>query len=138
MDGLICLFGKWYRKEELNYKTLCTNGTDLKMAREEEILNAARTYNNSITLASPSNVLHFEAGAKWADKHPNLDSLWHEPSEEPKDETHILIEYDYLGSKELLSYNIGDGLVNWERLKKNCGISRWAYISDILPKGGGK
>ena len=39
------------------------------MTREEEILNAAREYNNGITLSSPSNVLHFEAGAKWADTH---------------------------------------------------------------------
>lgn len=41
------------------------------MTREEEITNAAREYNDSITLLNPSNVLHFEAGAKWADENPN-------------------------------------------------------------------
>lgn len=34
------------------------------MTREEQILDAAREYNNGITLSSPSNVLHFEDGAK--------------------------------------------------------------------------
>ena len=40
------------------------------MTREEEILSAARQYNNGIIFSNPSNVLHFEAGSKWADKHP--------------------------------------------------------------------
>ena len=35
------------------------------MKREEEILKAARDYVSSVTLSSPSNVIHFEAGAKW-------------------------------------------------------------------------
>ena len=121
------------------------------MTREEEITKQSILYTSQVCPAciSGDNIFDeevrdlnrnkaFEAGAKWADEHPNHDSLWHEPSEEPKDETHILIEYDYLGSKELKSYNIGDGLVNWERFKKNYGISRWAYISDILPKGDKK
>lgn len=42
------------------------------MTREEQILNAAREYNNGIIFSNPSNVLHFEAGAKWADEHQNL------------------------------------------------------------------
>lgn len=112
------------------------------MTREKEIERASVHHLNQYDYSYEEGehldfyIKGFTDGAKWADEHPNHDSLWHEPSEEPKDETHILIEYDYLGSKELLSYNIGDGLVNWERLKKNYGISRWAYISDLLPKGG--
>lgn len=67
-------------------------------------------------------------------EYTDISQVWHDASEEPKDETRILIEYDYLGSKEFQSYNIGDGLVNLERLKKYYRISRWAYISDLLPK----
>ena len=54
------------------------------MTRAEEILKAARAYVSSVTLSSPSDVFHFENGAKWADEHPNLESLWHDASEEPK------------------------------------------------------
>ena len=113
------------------------------MTREEEIKCASKDYVNYLL---DKQEYHnedyteydikqaFEKGAELADKHPNLSSLWHDASEEPKNETHILIEYDYLGSKEFQSFNIGDGLVNWERLKKYYRISRWAYISDLLPK----
>ena len=45
------------------------------MTREEQILNAAREYNNGIIFSNPSNVLHFEAGAKWADKNPNSKTI---------------------------------------------------------------
>lgn len=36
------------------------------MTREEEIVNAAREYTDKVIFASPSTVLYFEAGAKWA------------------------------------------------------------------------
>ena len=41
------------------------------MTRKEEILKAARTYVDGIIFSSPSDVIHFENGAKWADEHPN-------------------------------------------------------------------
>ena len=43
------------------------------ITREEEIINAARKYVDGCTLSSPSDVLHFEAGAKWSDEHPKND-----------------------------------------------------------------
>ena len=43
------------------------------MTRKEEILQAARDYVGSVTFSSPSDVIHFENGAKWADEHPNLE-----------------------------------------------------------------
>lgn len=69
----------------------------------------------------------------------DLSKIWHEVSEEPKKGTHILMEDDFLHSKEYKSYKIGDSLVNnWDTLKKFYRISRWAYITDLLPKGGEK
>ena len=40
------------------------------MTREEEIRKAALNYVNGIIFSSPSDVIHFENGAKWADKNP--------------------------------------------------------------------
>ena len=45
------------------------------MTREDEILKAARDYVSNVTLSSPSNVIHFENGAKWADKNPNSKTI---------------------------------------------------------------
>ena len=36
------------------------------MTRKEEILKAARDYISGVTMASPSNFIHFAAGARWA------------------------------------------------------------------------
>lgn len=108
------------------------------MTREEEILKAARNYVSGITLSSPSNVIHFENGAKWADKHPNIKSLWHDASEEPQSGIEMLIEYEnqwdtfkYHGT----FYLHKDSGVRWKELCEGQKIIRWAYIKDLLPKG---
>lgn len=54
------------------------------MTREEEmIIESQKRYDD----------IAFLDGVKWADEHPNLESLWHDASEEPKDRSHILIYY---------------------------------------------
>ena len=107
------------------------------MTRDEEILKAARDYVSGVTLSSPSDVIHFEAGAKWADKHPNLASLWHDASEEPQSGIEMLIEYEnqwgtykYHGT----FYLHKDSEVRWKELCEEQKVIRWAYISDLLPK----
>lgn len=103
------------------------------MKRGEEILKAARNYVSSVTLSSPSNVIHFEAGAKWADKHPV--NVWHDTSQEPNKYEYILVEY--ISNRNELEYfaqyvtkNIYGTLQEFEKF----GKYRWAYISDLLPK----
>ena len=69
----------------------------------------------------------------------DLSKIWHEASEEPKKGTHILMEYGYLNSLGFKSYKTDNRLVNnWDTFKKYYRISRWAYISELLPKGGEK
>lgn len=108
------------------------------MTREEEILNAAREYNNGITFASSSNVLHFEAGAKWADENPV--NVWHEPSEEPQNKPFRIICQDDWGNVEVVEDDVVKFVYqgDWEAYVKDNCIIRWAYISDLLPKGGEK
>lgn len=116
------------------------------MTRKEEILNAAREYNNGITFASSSNVLHFEYGAKWADKNPpqdvvNLNDVWHDASEEPnQDITSKLIYYiedtdniSICTLGKLLEF-YGEPDLSWNSVVKNLSITKWAYINDLLPK----
>lgn len=117
------------------------------MTREEEILSAAREYNEGVTLSSPSNVLHFEAGAKWADEHPK--NIWHSASEEPIFHSDIVVIDKHNSWLDIQSYDNEDydynelcggnpELSGWEACVENYEIVRWAYISDLLPKGGEK
>lgn len=100
------------------------------MTREEQILSAAREYNSGIIFSSPSNVLHFEAGAKWADEHPV--NKWHNASEEPQ-------EYPILCQDEFgnvwVQQTLKDYVDGWTEFIEFDDIAQWAYITDLLPIG---
>ena len=101
------------------------------MTREEQILKAARDYNSGITLSSPSNIIHFENGAKWADEHPK--EVWHDAKDKPRAKEWILVQFE---EDEYEAMSLSESGVNtwfnvWvDRYK----AIRWAYISDLLPK----
>ena len=73
----------------------------------------------------------FEKGAEWADE--QTINVWHDAGEEPR-------------CDELLLGEDTDGFSiwwcgqedNWQAFVNKTGLSRWAYIDDILPKGGKK
>ena len=107
------------------------------MTREEQILSAAREYHG-IILSSLSNIIHFEAGAHWADEHPNLSLLWHDASEEPKEEEFILLEVINTRSEgDEVKYFI-EYSRKWvvDSMKTEGFKCRWVYVKDLLPKGG--
>ena len=111
------------------------------MTRKEQILQAARNYVSGVTLSSPSDVIHFGYGAKWADEHPNLESLWHDPSEEPLlEEVEIIFidEQDFAHISERNGGYFSHTLVDysWEEYVNSLKIKRWAYIKDLFSKGG--
>ena len=71
-------------------------------------------------------------GLKAADTEPNLVSLWYDASEEPRRDELLLGEdtdgfsiYRWCGKEDY-----------WEIFVNETGLSRWAYIEDLLPKGG--
>ena len=114
------------------------------MTREEEIRNAIDTiipippYRDGRTYEQALMATGFEAGAKWADEHLNLESLWHDASEVPQgpyivlcdglDNSQWVVEWFYID----MSY------ANWQDYVERIDVRRWAYINDLLPKGGRK
>ena len=128
------------------------------MTREEEILNAARTIAERHQIAEMelyggdkcnysygriyfSEIASFEAGAKWADQHPN--NVWHDASEEPllEDKEIIFLNeqgISYISEKFGGTFTYMLEELSWERFVELLRISKWAYISDLLPKGGEK
>ena len=106
------------------------------MTRDEEILKAARNYVSGVTLSSPSNVIHFENGAKWADKCPNLASLWHDASEEPQGDNYKILcvdDFDLCWVGKRANF-LGFHDNGWDEYTAVLGVKMWAYISDLLPK----
>ena len=72
-------------------------------------------------------------GLKVADAEPNLEILWHDASEEPQCEYEFICQ-DTLGNVWLTDRKANE--TGWEeRAIREC-IVRWAYVKDLLPKGG--
>ena len=113
------------------------------MTRKEEILQAARDYVGSVTFSSPSDVIHFENGAKWADEHPNLESLWHDASEKPLlEETEIIFinerDFAHISKRKGGHFSYAYVYYSWEDYVNSLKIKKWAYVQDLFPKGGEK
>lgn len=77
----------------------------------------------------------FADGAKWSDQHPI--NIWHQADEEPQGKYEILVQ-DEFGHFWLTDYveDISHYQNGWKECAASECIIRWAYISDILPKGG--
>lgn len=108
------------------------------MTREEQIIQASEIFstNDLLSFGGACEELDygFREGAKWADEHPNLESLWHDVIEAPK-----LLNQWFLAQ---IGDNAFDTFVmemdkneDWKEWSNGINIKRWAYISDLLPKG---
>ena len=96
------------------------------MTREEQLAIEAKRYY-------PDDINCYDAflhGVKWERKHQA--NVWHDASEEPRYEEFLLGEdtdgfsiYRWCGQEDY-----------WETFVNETGLSRWAYIEDLLPKGG--
>lgn len=76
----------------------------------------------------------FKDGAKWA-INEFLKDLWHQNTEEPdKSKSDIItLGFDndaYLQFKESILWNTE----SWRHSISRCQITKWAYLSDILPE----
>lgn len=113
------------------------------MERNEEIKQALSRYvkNRGVSgnhIVDVERDAAFIAGALWADRNPDLSSLWHDASEEPKGTCIVLC--DGLDNRQwVVDYlHIDMSYANWQDYADAISVSRWAYISDLFPKGGGK
>ena len=113
------------------------------MTRDERIINAAREYTDTVIFASPSTVLHFEAGAKWADQHPK--NVWHDANEKPNCGSDVIaLDHDNITVYGTFKDDDDYGEYIYRCHGFSCEIfeyeyvTKWAYIKDLLPKGGEK
>ena len=73
----------------------------------------------------------FRSGINWF-----LDNLWHDASEEPKENIDILVEYLYDNDRKFVKLGFHKpSFYPWQQKIINERITRWLYIDD-LRKGG--
>ena len=109
------------------------------MTREEQIVEASKKFSEY-----EYNQTNFENGfingAKWADKNPV--NVWHDVSEEPQSKNKRILAYSeyfdyfFVDFPSYLMIKDGGQFKNWETVVLRNKISKWAYISDLSPKGG--
>ena len=79
----------------------------------------------------------FKDGAKWA-IHEFLKDLWHSIEEEPDKRKSDIITID---SYNYISLHFKESFIwkeeSWRHSISRCQITKWAYLSDILPKQKG-
>ena len=72
-------------------------------------------------------------------EYTDLSQLWHDACEEPKENSKIVI-VDSKGDWWNIDYVSDDfdgcGLYGWEFCIAHYNLKKWAYIIDLLPKGG--
>lgn len=107
------------------------------MTRDEQIIEASHNYgktiNEEVAFDYEDMKCAFKEGAKWADEHPNLESIWHDAGEIPKENTWVLAEFNEMNYETFFMCPLGGA-----SSCKDVNLTRWAYISDLLPKGGKK
>lgn len=81
----------------------------------------------------------FTKGAEWSDTNPkqglvNLSQVWHDVSEEPKLQAWFIAQ---IGENAFDTFIMEiDKNDSWAKWCRGLNIIRWAYIEDLLPKGG--
>ena len=115
------------------------------MTREEEIKCASKDYVNYLLdkqeyhnedYTEDDIRQAFEKGAMFADKNPDLSSLWHDASDNHTEATLILYRTTS-GECEVTELACTSEGV-WHLFVKEYEVAEWADIEDLLPKGGEK
>lgn len=106
------------------------------MNREEQIISEAKKhYSDSINCYNA-----FLHGVEWADEHP-VD-VWHEASEMPNNHSYIMFFVDrYTIKTDYIPACLNHCQLNksnWSEFVKKVNMTKWVYVSDLLPKGGEK
>ena len=107
------------------------------MIDDEKINEAASKLCDSV-YNSGYRIDGFKKCAKWMQEE-FLKNLWHPNTEEPDKSKSDIITLGfnnnaYLQFKESVLWNEE----SWRHSVSRCQITKWAYLSDILPKEGGE
>lgn len=118
------------KKYKLADKCITPGGRN--MTRDEDaIIEAKKYYRNDIKCYDA-----FLHGVEWAEE--QIANVWHDASEEPKKgEDIIALDIDGISVSGIYKDYNGNGIYRYHCfLCEWDAVVKWAYISDLLPKGG--
>ena len=96
---------------------------------EDAIIEAKKYYRNDIKCYDA-----FLHGVEWAEE--QIANVWHDASEKPRAKEWLLIQF---GEDDYDTLSLDDLYIDmWYTWCKTYNVICWAYISDLLPKGGEK
>lgn len=104
------------------------------MTREEEIKVSALKYIDNFI----QDVCRICGNDDSIKGYIDLSQVWHEASEVPVKREEILLIGELDNSWVCFVSSRLDTQDGWEKYVKDELVTRWAYISDLLPKGGEK
>lgn len=103
----------------------------MTMTRDEDvIIEAKKYYRNDINCYNA-----FLHGVEWADNNIGLSSIWNDINIAPSNNKSII--YLTKNGKLGVISQVKSNKWNWY-VDDKYSIIKWAYSSDLLPKGGGK
>lgn len=112
------------------------------MSREEQLQQTAEEwadyYKHAEALCDYISIrVAYKEGAAWADKHPDISALWHPASEEPQGNNWLILCQDEENGCWVENRTDAIDLHNtWNEYVEIEMVVIWAYIRDLLPKGG--
>lgn len=73
----------------------------------------------------------------------DLSKIWHDASKEPTTESTRVLATDEKGFIDVFSlekgkFKIPNGCIPWSSIVVCFNLTKWAYVSDLLPEGGEK
>lgn len=107
------------------------------MTREDiEQLNVLVPYCFETDLEEKWYNIGLKHGLEIADEEPNLESLWHDATTQPELNKWFLAQ---IGDDAFDTFVMAmKKNQDWKNWSNGINIKMWAYISDLLPKGGKK
>ena len=100
------------------------------MKRKDKIKEACKDYMDNGGMLQSNLWFAFEAGAKWADKHPKF--IWHSPEEEPTENKVLAIDCNKGIKYYTLNYMFTTFSPTWAEIVEDIGIKYWCYIDNLL------
>lgn len=88
--------------------------------------------DHTIAITETADFLKKLSGRK--DNIVDLAEVWHNVDEEPDGTRNILIDSSSYVCNTISPLLYDDG--RWKHIVKKLNVMRWAYIEDLLPKGG--
>lgn len=99
-----------------------------KIYLNEQELHDAITYERMVSCNEPYRDM--------TEEYVNISQVWHDAGEEPLRDKAFIME---LGANKygLETFALAENDINsnWDEVVKELPLLRWAYISDLLPKG---